>query len=359
MSAALAYLPSETSRPFAHNDNAAARLLGQKRVSTKGSVKALELSYVYVARVTNNVPSCLHNDHVYYFDENSTRSAVSGTQASGAKAWTEAYPPFGITLKNPAANDNQAGFTGHIKDKATGLNYMQARYYDPVIGRFLSVDPVGFMDTGMPEYFNRYSYTANDPINATDPTGMATCADANCDTSTIDSTISRGAPPIDSSLAGSPVDNSASVTFVNDNPNNPSPNQPVATHTALAVEGAIRDSGVDSVNINSTTGGNRTGGNHPLGQAVDINQVNGQSVLSQGASPAVTSLQDSFGQQSTVRENFGPSQNTISTKTYSNVAATTRQAGAGIVRQHQNHLHFASHAAPTLALPVPRVKPTP
>ena len=51
MSAALASLPSETSRAFAHNDNAAARLIAQKRVSTKGSVKALELSYVYVARV--------------------------------------------------------------------------------------------------------------------------------------------------------------------------------------------------------------------------------------------------------------------------------------------------------------------
>jgi RHS repeat-associated protein len=32
--------------------------------------------------------------------------------------------------------DDQGGFTGHIRDKATGLNYMQARYYDPVMGRF-------------------------------------------------------------------------------------------------------------------------------------------------------------------------------------------------------------------------------
>ena len=91
---------------------------------------------------------------------------------------TEAYSPFGITLKNSAANDNQAGFTGHIKDKATGLNYMQARYYDPVIGRFLSVDPVGFMDTGHPGYFNRYSYVQNDPINMIDPLGLcSTSAD--------------------------------------------------------------------------------------------------------------------------------------------------------------------------------------
>ena len=48
---------------------------------------------------------------------------------------------------------------------------MQARYYDPVIGRFLGEDPVTFMDTGNPSQFNRYAYTFNDPVNLTDPDG--------------------------------------------------------------------------------------------------------------------------------------------------------------------------------------------
>ena len=50
---------------------------------------------------------------------------------------------------------------------------MQARYYDPVIGRFLSADPVGFAQGG-PAYFNRYAYVHNDPINKIDPNGEAT-----------------------------------------------------------------------------------------------------------------------------------------------------------------------------------------
>jgi len=51
---------------------------------------------------------------------------------------------------------------------------MQARYYDPVIGRFLSEDPMDMMDMDMnPGYFNRYAYTFNDPINAIDPDGRA------------------------------------------------------------------------------------------------------------------------------------------------------------------------------------------
>ncbi len=48
---------------------------------------------------------------------------------------------------------------------------MQARYYDPVIGRFLSIDPVTFLQTGAPQQFNRYAYANNDPVNLIDPNG--------------------------------------------------------------------------------------------------------------------------------------------------------------------------------------------
>ena len=47
---------------------------------------------------------------------------------------------------------------------------MQARYYDPVIGRFYSNDPLGFRDI---HSFNRYAYANNNPYKYTDPTGMA------------------------------------------------------------------------------------------------------------------------------------------------------------------------------------------
>jgi len=73
-------------------------------------------------------------------------------------------------MDNPAANRDNEGYTGHIDDAGTGLTYMQARFYDPAIGRFLSNDPVGFMEGG-PNHFNRYMYTYNDPVNLVDPDG--------------------------------------------------------------------------------------------------------------------------------------------------------------------------------------------
>jgi uncharacterized protein RhaS with RHS repeats len=49
---------------------------------------------------------------------------------------------------------------------------MQARYYDPVLGRFMANDPVGFSATN-PMSFNRYSYANNSPHKFIDPNGQA------------------------------------------------------------------------------------------------------------------------------------------------------------------------------------------
>ncbi|MFT6734840.1 MAG: hypothetical protein ACJAS9_003042, partial [Polaribacter sp.] len=54
-----------------------------------------------------------------------------------------------------------------------GLSYMQARYYDPVIGRFYSNDPIGFRDI---HSFNRYAYANNNPYKYTDPDGQSSLA---------------------------------------------------------------------------------------------------------------------------------------------------------------------------------------
>jgi len=67
-------------------------------------------------------------------------------------------------------NDNYK-FTGHERDDEAGLtlDYMGARYYDPVIGRFLQVDPLAEKFPGS----SPYTYTLNNPIRLVDPDGRA------------------------------------------------------------------------------------------------------------------------------------------------------------------------------------------
>ena len=131
--------------------------------------KGQTYDYIRIAGKTITYVKEGNNVTVRYRHQDHLGSLVAQTKPDGTIQWQEDYTPFGEKWLNNAAADDE-GFTGHIDDTMTGLTYMQARYYDPVIGQFLSNDPVGF-SVDQPQMFNRYSYVANDPVNATDPDG--------------------------------------------------------------------------------------------------------------------------------------------------------------------------------------------
>jgi len=82
------------------------------------------------------------------------------------------YSSWGAPLNHD--NEDEPGYNGHVQDSLTGLTYMQQRYYDPVLERFLSVDPVNAdADTGA--NYNRYWYANDNPYRYVDPDGR--CAD--------------------------------------------------------------------------------------------------------------------------------------------------------------------------------------
>ena len=85
--------------------------------------------------------------------------------------WRQNYLPFGKELEAPAENSgNDINYTGHQRDDESDLTYMQARYYDPVVGRFYSNDPIGFVPDNI-HSFGRYTYVNNNPYKYTDPNG--------------------------------------------------------------------------------------------------------------------------------------------------------------------------------------------
>ena len=92
---------------------------------------------------------------------------MTESNTAGTVVRRHSYTPYGEAWTAPV---DGPGYTGHVMDAGTGLTYMQARYYDPEIGRFLSVDPVA-TNSSTGANFNRYKYAANNPYRFTDPDG--------------------------------------------------------------------------------------------------------------------------------------------------------------------------------------------
>lgn len=110
-------------------------------------------------------------DTVTYFHNDISGSPLAATDAAGNLLWKENYKPYGEKLnRSSSSNSNKIGFHGKAYDDATGLAYMGARYYDPVVGRFMGIDPKEVSPNEI-HSFNRYSYTNNNPYRFVDPDG--------------------------------------------------------------------------------------------------------------------------------------------------------------------------------------------
>lgn len=106
-----------------------------------------------------------------YFHSDVLGSPNAATDENGNLLWTEHYQPFGSRIeKEQAAGGNRQWYTGKFHDEETGLTYLGARLYDPMLGRFMGIDPIGFTDVN-PSSFNRYVYANNNPYKYIDPDG--------------------------------------------------------------------------------------------------------------------------------------------------------------------------------------------
>ncbi len=129
-----------------------------------GPTNAAKTSYIYldshvIAEVGGAGTRYLHTDGL--------GSPVAKTDAAKAVVSRTRYEPYGHTAGGTSPT---IGFTGHAHDGDTGLTYMQQRYYDPVAGRMLSIDPVT-SDANTGGGFNRYVYANNSPYKYVDPDG--------------------------------------------------------------------------------------------------------------------------------------------------------------------------------------------
>ncbi len=97
-------------------------------------------------------------------------STIGLTDQETTKVWDRMYLPYGGTFTGAGATENTHQYTAKELEAATGLYYYGARYHNPDIGRFMSVDPAG-ADPSDPQSWNRYAYVQNNPLKYVDPDG--------------------------------------------------------------------------------------------------------------------------------------------------------------------------------------------
>ena len=111
-----------------------------------------------IAEITGTEAVWYHRDHL-----GSTRLVTDHT---GTPVGTYTYDPYGTLADTTGTHRPLLGYAGQYTDPETGLQYLRARHYDPTTGQFLTRDP--WVSTTM----DPYGYALNNPVNATDPTGL-------------------------------------------------------------------------------------------------------------------------------------------------------------------------------------------
>ncbi|KIE42209.1 hypothetical protein SE37_06020 [Geobacter soli] len=165
------------------------RRIEKKHTTTKGQItKTITTTYVYdeediILEITNDGTTATKTFYThgpgmdeplalerggshYYYHADHLGSIMAITDSAGNVVQSYRYDTFG-TPKATTTFQNGYLFTGREWDKETNLYFYRARYYDPMVGKFISKDPAGFVDGP-----NLYSYVQNNPINLTDPSGL-------------------------------------------------------------------------------------------------------------------------------------------------------------------------------------------
>jgi RHS repeat-associated protein len=129
--------------------------------------------------------------HYYFSDHLGTHGVVENATGSACEQDIDYYPYGGVEndyCSTPAAQHYK--FTGKERDTESGLDNFGARYNASTMGRFMTPDPLPWVEwqngsdraqrrfqayINNPQNFNMYAYVRNNPTNLTDPTGMYVC----------------------------------------------------------------------------------------------------------------------------------------------------------------------------------------
>ena len=122
----------------------------------------------------NNQPLAMkYNNTLYYYVLNAQGDVVRIVDSSRNTVASYTYDPWGkiISSSGTLADINPLRYRGYYYDAETGFYYLQSRYYDPEIGRFINADSYASTDATGLLSTNMFAYCENNPVMRVDPTG--------------------------------------------------------------------------------------------------------------------------------------------------------------------------------------------
>ncbi|MDD3173817.1 MAG: hypothetical protein PHF63_09180 [Herbinix sp.] len=107
----------------------------------------------------------------YYYLYNAHGDVTALIDSVGNIAATYDYDAFGTMINETGSADNHIKYAGYQSDDESGLYYLNARYYDSTIARFITEDDVRYSKRNDPLSLNLYTYCQSNPVRFVDPTG--------------------------------------------------------------------------------------------------------------------------------------------------------------------------------------------
>ena len=133
------------------------------------------ISFIYDA---SGVCGLTYSDATYFYRKDILGNIVALLDANGeivAKYTYDAWGKCQTTVVNSnaveIANLNPFRYRGYYYDVETELYFLKTRYYDPEIGRFITIDDISYLDPEAINGLNLYAYCRNNPVMGYDPNG--------------------------------------------------------------------------------------------------------------------------------------------------------------------------------------------
>ena len=156
-------------------------LIGSKIMKMEKVTSSGKITMYFTYDQRDELQSVTESNKEYYYIKDITGNIIKIKDEEGNSIVEYKYDAYGKVEKTIIENNNVSKYNpfiykGYYYDEETELYYCNTRYYSPEIGRWISIDDVGYLDPKSINGLNLYCYCMNDPISYCDPSGHFTIA---------------------------------------------------------------------------------------------------------------------------------------------------------------------------------------